>query len=121
MSNKGNDNLLQKYLLTNGPYKGILFFSSWFYYRKSLLDESTLVSGDFHLVASSSYPIFALWADYVTEGGFIGGYFYDANQVEKNIADAIHRIILHGVVAIGIDERDIPTEAILCLTTRKWE
>lgn len=94
VGNEGNDNLLQKYLLTNDPSKGILF-STWFYDRKSLLGESTLVSGDFRLVASSSYPIFALRADYVTEGGFIGGYFYNADKVEQSIADALRRIIQH--------------------------
>lgn len=99
--NEGNDNLLQKYLLTNDPSKGILF-STWFYDRKSLLGESTLVSGDFRLVASSSYPIFALRSDYVYEGGFVGGYFYDNGQVERSIADAIRRIVQNGESARSI-------------------
>lgn len=92
VGNEGNDNVLQKYLLDTEPDKGILF-STWFYDRKNLLGESTLVSGDFRLVASSAYPIFALRSDYVTEGGFAGGYFYDSKEMEKNIADALMQLI----------------------------
>ncbi len=98
---EGNDNLLQKYLLTEDRSKGILF-STWFYDRTSLLGESSLVSGDFRLVASSSYRVFALRRDYVTEGGFIGGCFYDGDRVEQSIADAVHRIVLHGESARNI-------------------
>ena len=111
MGKEGNDNLLQKYMLSENPAKGILF-STWFYDRESLRGESTLVSGDFRLVASSAYRIFALRSDYVHEGGFIGGYFYDREQVDKSIADAIHRIVLHGESARNIPftycQRDYP-------------
>ncbi len=98
---EGNDNLLQKYLQTKDPSKGLLF-STWFYDRKSLLNESSLVSGDFRMVASSGYPVFALRNDYVTEDGFLGGCFYDANKVKQNIISAIHRIIVHGESARNI-------------------
>lgn len=100
--NEGNDNLLQKYLLSEEPGKGILF-STWFYDRKSLLGESSLVSGDFRLVASSPYPIFALRSDYVHESGFIGGFFYNRKRVDKRISDILHHIIVNGESA-----RDIP-------------
>jgi len=101
--NEGNDNLLQEYLLRPDPAEGILF-STWFYDRKNLLGESTLVAGDFRLIASSTYPIFALRSTYISEGsGFIGGYFYDSENVRQKIALALHHLI-----CLGESARDLP-------------
>lgn len=97
----GADNELQDYLLAGDPTVGVLF-STWFYERKDLLGNSMQITGDFQLVSTSRLPVFSLRSAYVTRGGFVGGYFYDPNEVRQSVASAV------GQMLDGRAPRDIP-------------
>lgn len=101
LAKDGADNDLQDYLLAGDPTVGVLF-STWFYERKDLLGNSMQITGDFQLVSTSRLPVFSLRSAYVTRGGFVGGYFYDPNEVKESVASAV------GQMLAGKAPRDIP-------------
>lgn len=92
---------LRNYLINNDPTIGLLF-STWFYEQNDLMENRMLLVGDYKLIISSEKPVFTLRESYVSGGGFIGGYYYDSNEISRRLA-AILREIVNGTQA-----REIP-------------
>lgn len=92
---------LRTCLIENDPTVGMLF-STWFYARENLLGQPTLIAGDYRLIMSSSKPVFTLRESYVEEGGFVGGYFCDSNEMVTHLIQMVDKILR------GIPARDIP-------------
>jgi len=94
-------NKLRNYLTKDDPTTGLLF-STWFYEQNDLMGNPMLLAGDYRLIMSSGRPVFTLRESYVNEGGFIGGYYYDSNEIAQRLAMAVREIV------DGKQARDIP-------------
>lgn len=92
---------LRRHLAENDPKVGMLF-SSWFTVREDLLGNLTTITTDIWTVKSSSKPVFTLKENYIGEGSFIGGHFYDKQAMNRHLKHTIS-LILKGRAA-----RDIP-------------
>ena len=94
-------NKLRILLTKNDPTVGLLF-STWFYKRNDLMGNPMLISGDYRLIMSLSKPVFTLRGAYVDNGGFLGGYFYDNNEICDCLIHTLRDVLQ------GRQPRDIP-------------
>lgn len=94
-------NRLRNYLIKDDPTIGLLF-STWFYEQNDLMGNPVLLAGDYRMIMSSGRPVFTLREPYVNEGGFVGGYYYDSNEIAQRLAEIVHEIVN------GKQARDIP-------------
>ncbi|BFL28939.1 ATP-binding protein [Alistipes shahii] len=79
---------------------GILF-SSW-HYTKKIGDNIVSVTDSYRVIASVQAPMFALMPADIRDGGLVGGYVYDAAEVNAHVISTIDAVLA------GHQPRDIP-------------
>lgn len=83
---------LQSLLTTSNDQIGLLL-CSWFYGRTGTLGDKEIITGGINLIPSVQQPVFSLRKSYLYEGGILGGYFVDEEQVRESILSAVQQML----------------------------